>query len=132
MDIKVLNRENRLLNWIALIIWMGMIFYLSSIPNLKISEGLEDLILRKIAHFVEFFILALLWFKALRVTKKNLSKLNIIFLSCCFSIIYAILDEFHQSFVPTRCASIIDVFIDSLGVLFFSLIAIRNKISKII
>ncbi|HPP66319.1 MAG TPA: VanZ family protein [bacterium] len=108
------------INWIFLIVWMGIIYLFSSIPDLRISEQWWDLIVRKIAHLCEFFILALLWYKALITTKQNFSRKNLIFISCVFSIAYALLDEFHQSFVPTRNAALKDVFIDTLGILVFA------------
>ena len=38
-------------------------------------------------------------------------------LSFLFSVIYALSDEFHQSFVPGRDGNIVDVLIDSSGAL---------------
>ena len=122
------NKRWMVVNWFFLIIWMWIIFYFSSVPNLRISEQWWDLILRKIAHFSEFFVLSWLWCRALVVTKTDILRSHLILLSCGLSIFYAFLDEFHQSFVPTRHASLMDVFIDSLGVLFFGvLLSMRIK-----
>jgi len=111
--------------WLPVIIWAGLIFYLSSIPDLK--TGLEtfwDIILRKMAHIVEYGILFLLLAKAM---KKPLIWPIIL------SILYAISDEFHQSFVPGRNMALLDVYFDSAGILLGYLIQLRtNRCRKIL
>ena len=95
--------------WMPVIIWAGLIFFLSSIPDLK--SGLEtfwDTILRKMAHMVEYGIFFLLLARAI---KKPLVW------SIIFSILYAISDEFHQSFIPGRHMALLDICFDSTGVL---------------
>lgn len=72
-------------------------------------------IIRKLAHF---FIYALVgvWIMAFMSTFDiRLYKKWII--SMLVGVLYAASDEFHQSFVPGRGPSIVDVGIDSLGVL---------------
>lgn len=107
--------------------WVILIFWLSSIPDLK--SGLPtvwDLILRKIAHFTEFTILAIL---TLRLGLRHESAKNrkyVFLITILFGIIYAVLDEYHQSFVSGRQASVWDMGVDSLGV-FFGTILWRNK-----
>ncbi len=94
--------------WLPVILWMAFIFFLSSIPDLQ--SGLEkvyDLILRKIAHLLEYAVLFLLLARPL---DKNLKQALVI------GIIYALLDEFHQSFVPGRNMALADVCFDSAGV----------------
>ena len=103
--------------WLPVVVWGSLIFYLSSIPNLKTS--LEyDFILRKIAHATEYFILTFLLHRAF----KGSFKMNIFGLfiyPATLSFFYAASDEFHQSFVATRSASIRDILIDSTGILIF-------------
>lgn len=99
------------------LIWCGFIFYLSSIPNLRTELGFLDLILRKIAHITEYAVLFLLSRKAFRETDSNWSRKRVHVWAIVFSVLYAFSDEYHQSFVPGRCQSIIDVGIDSAGVL---------------
>lgn len=111
--------------WLPVIIWAGLIFYLSSIPDLKTSlETFWDIILRKIAHIVEYSVLFLLLSRAM---KKPLIWPIII------SILYAILDEFHQSFVPGRNMALLDVCFDSAGILLGFLGQLRiNRCRKIL
>jgi len=117
--------------WLPVLIWAGIIFWLSSIPNLK--SNLEyDFILRKIAHAVEYFILTFLLYRAF----KGSYKINIFYLfiyPATLSLIYAASDEFHQSFIPGRSASVRDVFIDAMGIIAFYIVvnifAVNQRIS---
>ncbi len=114
--------------WLPVIIWCSVIFYLSGIPNL--SSGLErplDMVLRKGAHLVEYAVLTFLLWRAL----SNSFKIDLVWLyslSAGISILYAISDEIHQSFVPTRGPRVMDVLIDSIGaVIALWLIMRRNR-----
>jgi VanZ family protein len=111
--------------WVPIIVWMGVIFILSAIPSLK-TDLEEDFLLRKIAHMVEFGILAWLFFRALNQEKISFYK-KLIF-SFIFSVLYAFSDEFHQLFVRGRHGSLMDVGIDTVGIFIFSLIwYIKNR-----
>ncbi len=99
--------------------WMGIIFYLSSIPEVRISqEDLWDLILRKLAHMLVFGILFLLSWRI--STQQKIAKPYL--WAFIWAVVYALSDEFHQSFIPTRVASSLDVIIDCGGVLMAGLI----------
>lgn len=90
---------------------MGAIFLLSAEPNLSSGLGFWDLILRKLAHIGSFGLLTLLWWRALvRHTRRPL------LLAVAISFLYAIGDEYHQSFVEGRNGSPVDVAIDSVGI----------------
>jgi len=104
-------------SWGPLVIWASLIFYLSSIPSLSSGLGIWDLILRKIAHIVEFAIFAGLFLRALIRSFPATGSRKIIILTIVFSLLYAISDEFHQKFVPGRGPSVIDVLIDLAGIL---------------
>ena len=97
---------------------MGLIFYLSSISNFKVPDRWINSISSSIAHFIEFFILCMLLFRAIKKSTQWEIK-KIIVVSWIFSVIYAFLDEFHQSFVPGRFPSLMDIFVDTLGILSF-------------
>ena len=104
-------------SWVLVVLWSGIIFYFSSVPNLKISQfGFLDFVLRKAAHITEYVVLCIFYIRALKNTTK-LSDKKVYLLSVIFSIIYAITDEIHQSFVPTRGGNhIIDILFDTIGV----------------
>lgn len=81
---------------------------ITSIINIK-DTGLLSLIIRKLAHFTEYFILGIL---VINFITRYDKKIIIAILLC---IIYATSDEIHQIFVPGRSCQITDIMIDSLG-----------------
>ena len=112
---------------LLVILWMIFIFVMSSfdatsssnqsnfivdittsIINIK-DIGLLSLIIRKLAHFIEYFILGVL---VINFITRYDKKIIIAILLC---IIYATSDEIHQIFVPGRSCQIIDIMIDSVG-----------------
>ncbi|MDY0404609.1 VanZ family protein [Virgibacillus sp. 179-BFC.A HS] len=125
--------------WAPVVIWMGVIFYLSHqsgsesnglssgiaatvaaicekiIPNFSLTA--EDLRfwVRKAAHFSAYFLLGVLTCNALR----NSRVFGLTGAGCAWaiSILYAATDEFHQLFIPGRSGEIRDVLIDSTGAL---------------
>lgn len=108
----------KLLNWLAVIAWLAVIYFFSAQPNLKSTlEPFWDHIFRKIAHMAEFFILAYFLFKAYQSHGLSIPK-SLIF-SFIITLAYAGFDEWHQSNVAGRVASMTDVSIDSIGILFF-------------
>ena len=74
-------------------------------------------LIRKTSHFVEFAILALLAARALRTSSRDFLRNHWFAVSLAFVALYALSDEFHQSFVATRRASIYDCVIDMAGAL---------------
>jgi len=108
--------------WFPVFLWCSLIFYLSGIPDL--SSGLEniyDLILRKAAHIAEYAILTLLLLRAI-ANSCSTGASGTRLLSGLLSVLYAVSDELHQSFIPTRCPRCTDVLIDSIGVVIVILI----------
>ena len=87
---------------------MGVIFLLSAQPDLNSGLGVVDLIGRKLVHMAEFGLLWLLWARALRFRRPGVA--------VAIAVLYAVSDEFHQSFVSGRNASPLDVAIDSAGI----------------
>lgn len=99
--------------WLPVGIWMGVIFAFSSIPSLE--SGLLpiwDLVVRKLAHMVEYAILAVLVLRAFSGSPRTA-----LWKTIALGVLYALTDELHQSFVSGRAAAISDVLIDGLGVL---------------
>jgi len=80
------------------------------------AETLELLhfLVRKCAHFTEYFILSLLILRGIRAGAKGMH-LRWALLTILLVAGYASLDEFHQSFVPGRTAAVGDVLIDTSG-----------------
>jgi len=66
-------------------------------------------ITRKIAHFTEYAILGFLAARAFRPWPRWF------LISVALVVVYALIDEYHQSFVPSRTASVFDSMIDMAG-----------------
>ncbi len=112
--------------WLPIFAWCAVIYYLSSIPELKSDFPNQwDFISRKIAHMAEYGILTFLFFRAVAI---NLSFRRSIAYSALFSITYALTDEYHQLFVFGRSGSLTDVFIDTLGIFFTTILIYKKRI----
>ncbi|MDP2735327.1 MAG: VanZ family protein, partial [bacterium] len=89
--------------WGPVILWAVLIYYLSSISGLAVGEGAVDLWTRKPAHIGEYAVLFALVFRAIRGSFGNSWKLWEVHLGAgVLTFAYAISDEIHQGFVPTR------------------------------
>ena len=72
--------------------------------------------LRKLGHLTEYAVLAMLLWRALRGGIRWHTKMSILFVAAgAVCALFAATDEFHQSFVPSRTASPVDVMIDICG-----------------
>jgi VanZ family protein len=80
------------------------------------AETLElmHVLIRKSAHLTEYFIFSILLTRALRGQERGW-KLRWAIWAVVLAAGYASLDEFHQSFVPSRTASPWDALLDTLG-----------------
>ena len=100
--------------WLPVLIWMGIIFYMSSIPGLQAPHPLPDLMLRKMAHMAEFGALALLLVRAHEGTT-GARRWTRYLVPLVIAVLYAASDEVHQLFVPAREGRALDVAIDTAG-----------------
>lgn len=148
--------------WIPAILIMGVIYYFSSKPavvsaesSMTIANGIIELyenitdaplqeatrpekvekldhIVRKCAHFLEYMVLAAalclpLWIKGMEGKRR-------ILLAVVLTAVYAVSDEFHQTFVPGRSGELKDVLIDTSGAVlgaFLFFFATATKRSRI-
>ncbi|MBK8871752.1 MAG: VanZ family protein [Elusimicrobia bacterium] len=101
--------------WAPVVVWAGLIFIASSIPDHRPagSTGLPELMSRKLAHLVEYGVLAYFVARALTGMGWAIRRVWAVGLLAC--VLYAISDEVHQSFVPGRFGKVRDVALDSLG-----------------
>jgi len=101
--------------------WMGIIFILSSIPGNYFPEQPFDLF-DKLVHACLFGILTYLIYRGFQYQDKSAFFKNfsiaIAFLIC---VIYGIIDELHQEYIPGRSPDITDALADILGGGFVSL-----------
>jgi VanZ family protein len=94
------------LAWLPLLAWMGLIFAFSHQPSGSLPNfGAADLSIKKGGHFIAYLILAILARRALGHSGWAL----------LWTAVYAVSDEFHQTFIPGRQGSGVDVLIDCAG-----------------
>jgi VanZ family protein len=72
-------------------------------------------VIRKLGHFSEYFVLAVLVMRALRQEPGEKLHTRQLVFGLGLTALYAASDEFHQTFVPSRTASIADVVLDIFG-----------------
>ena len=95
--------------------YMLLITLLSHLPQEDLPKSDLDGI-DYLFHFAEYSILGFLLFRS--ITSDELLTFHPFYGSLLIGISFAILDEFHQSFVPGRHMSSTDVLFDSLGIVF--------------
>ena len=113
---------------ILVIIWMIIIFimssfnadtsssqsniivnFISNIFNIN-NINLLSFIIRKLAHFTEYFILGILLYNCF-IISFNMN----LYIPIIICIMYAISDEIHQLFVSGRVFQVRDIIIDTCG-----------------
>jgi len=132
--------------YLPLIVWLTFIFVASSdnfsanntsriigplvlwlFPNTSPETlAVIHLIVRKIAHFTEYAILGYLAARAFRTSSHPALANHWLVAALALVVAYALLDEYHQRFVPSRTASIYGSFIDMSGGL-VALLALRQR-----
>lgn len=111
--------------FVPAILWMILIFYMSSIPDLPSNKlFIIDFLFKKTAHLFEYTVLFLLWYRALG--KRSPFEAMII------SVVYAFSDEIHQLFVPGRTGLLRDVGIDSISIVVASLLIVKFDLWKLL
>lgn len=132
----------KIIKLLFIVIWLLVIFLFSNqdgSTSTSLTNGILEkylffvdsdiffMIIRKMAHITEYFILGILVLNFINEFKVD--KKIIISILICF--ILASFDEFHQLFIPDRTGRLLDVFIDmigaSLGILILSLIKNHKK-----
>ena len=124
--------------WLPPVLWMSLIFFLSSFHKLQASPvGWQDFVIRKLAHLGEYAILCFLYYRGLTNTTK-ISLVKSLLLAFFMAVLYALSDEYHQTFINGRTGRSFDIGVDSFGAffgLFFSwkiIPFLPEKIKKIL
>jgi VanZ family protein len=100
--------------WLPIIIYMAAIFIASSRQKVAISDSYAiSFLIFKTMHIIEYAFFYILCYRAFRNTV--FPKPYAFFYSFLFVLVYAISDEIHQRFVPTREGKFRDVIIDVIG-----------------
>lgn len=100
--------------WLPVIIYAILIFQVSDTPGKKIPYLFphQDII----AHMLEYAGFALLIKRAIKSYYPGLKIGKTFVLVLFLSILYAFTDELHQSFVPGRDSSFLDITYDGIGI----------------
>jgi len=123
--IKIQKMARKFLKYTPVVLWMILIFWISSIPDLPSNKVyILDFFVKKSAHFLEYTVLFLLWYRA--IGNKNP------FQAIVFSLVYAFTDEIHQLFVPGRTGRLQDVGIDFSGMLISAFLIVKFDLWKLL
>lgn len=153
-------KAKKIITVILIIIWMVLVFYLSnqgSNDSNRLSGGFTktildffhaldsktieeqaiiEIIFRKLAHYTLYTLGGILIL--LHINLYTIKQSKKVILTQIIGTMYAIIDEFHQLFVPGRSGEIRDVCLDSLGLItgiillliFLKFIERRKKVGK--
>jgi len=105
--------------WLPPLLLMGIVFYFSAQPDLNSGLGWIDTVGRKLIHAAEYGLLCFLWWRPLRL---GMSPGRAALVAFLISSLYAVTDEYHQSFVEGRSGNPVDWAIDTAGA---ALVALR-------
>ena len=112
--------------WLPPLVYASVIFYLSSLsyPEEVIPEGtaLFEAFGDRWMHFIEYAILAVFCYPALRYSSGPYSAQHTVVSAILVASFYGITDEVHQAFVPFREASWLDLAADMAGAMLGALL----------
>src|SRR3972149_195764 len=121
--------------WLPVVLWAGLIFYFSTehfsfsntegflsewllrfLPEISPARFMAlHLVSRKAAHWFEYFVFGILLLRAQRRGAGPKLATAATARTLALVLAYAVRDEYHQSWVPERTASAVDVAIDTFG-----------------
>lgn len=118
--------QRRVLWGIAVIAWMAMIYYFSDQPHsnevTKAVFGDFNYWVRKGAHVFEYAILFLLLRQVVRYNA----------VAFVITLLYAAMDEWHQSWVAGRTGTASDVLIDAIGpTIIWAMLALKASVRRL-
>ena len=138
----IIMYKKKVIRWCLLVAWMIFIFLMSNTPGNESSDqsqfvvnlfaylgvdlnssfgDLATFVVRKGAHFTEYFILFILLSRVSSIyNNKRYNKITLI----AIVFLYACTDEIHQYFIPERAARFTDVMIDTSGGIFAGIITL--------
>ncbi|RME75026.1 MAG: hypothetical protein D6784_08775 [Chloroflexi bacterium] len=103
-------------DFLPLLLWMGLIFWLSSRPTLiAIEHELWQKLFYKSAHVFTYAVLCWLWWRALSARRET--GWHVLLAAVLLAGLYGVSDEIHQLYVPGRHGQAADVLFDLSGAL---------------
>ncbi|HEX8683751.1 MAG TPA: VanZ family protein [Ardenticatenaceae bacterium] len=102
--------------WLSLwgppLLLMAIIFFLSGQADIPGPDNLTlDRVFKKGAHALGYGLLAFSYARALA----GMGARRVVLLALVLTLLYALSDEWHQTYVPTRNGNLLDVLIDLGG-----------------
>jgi len=119
--------------WAPVVVWMIIIFLLSSRQSVTVSpEYFLNFLFFKTLHIIEYSILFALTARALYRGGRGEVKRDVYVWAFIMTVVYAMSDELHQQFVPSRQGHLRDVIIDGIGagLTWFYLVQLLPKAPK--
>src|SRR5258706_13971297 len=102
--------------WGPVFAWMAVIFFFSTRQRIVVSqEELLNFLFFKSLHVIEYAFLYFLTYRAMKNTYPKMPFFAWAMWSFVVVIAFAMTDEIHQLFVPTREGRLRDVIIDTFG-----------------
>ena len=94
-----------------------LIICMSSIPDKTLwgKGSLSEQIISNLAHVPAFALLTFLWLKSFAGAESK-NSIVVFFFILSGLVLFAVSDEIHQSFVPGRTASFMDIGLDLIGI----------------
>jgi VanZ family protein len=115
--------KQKLMAWSAVAGWMLMIFVLSGIPGSALPKVPWKAACHRVAHFVEYSVLAVLFLRALGLSFPPRNRVLLAILALALTFVFACSDEWHQTFTAGRTGCLEDVGRDMLyaaaGIVFY-------------
>ena len=109
---RPLTWRRRLLHWLPALVWAALIFGVSSLGKVpEAPSGIGD----KHAHFAVYAVLAALLVWALTAAAPRRTTWRTAAFAVVLATLYGVSDEWHQSFVPGREMSGLDLVADAAG-----------------
>ena len=102
--------------WLPVYLYAGVIFFYSSLSTPPIT--LNILYADKLLHLVEYAILGYLIARAAKNSSSARLRADFRIFAVYTAVLYGLINEFHQCFVPGREADILDILADGAGAFF--------------
>jgi VanZ family protein len=115
ISLKQLCRWPLFYHWLPLIVWMGLIFWLSSQPQpFDLPDPWQESLVGISGHILGYAGLSILWWRTL-AARPSAPGRRTLALAFFLTVLYAVSDEVHQTFVPGRSGTFGDLLIDAAG-----------------
>lgn len=101
--------------WLPVVLWMGVIFLFSSRQKIAVTDSyIASFLFFKTLHLIEYAFLYTVTYRAVKNTLQ-VNKGWVWVLPFCITTLYAVSDEIHQTYIPTREGKPRDAIIDMFG-----------------